>query len=232
MAESMKERQEILNVYKNLRVADVRDGMDWNGMAQFGSVTPEIRPLWRTRVIGIARTARYLPYEGPIPPMNAEAYTEWSRHYYQNICTYPWESDIIPGDIIVIDQSGINAGLLGSNNTLADVKKGARAYITNGGIRDTDEIILQKIPAWSLYSSQSMVQGRIQFDAKDIPVAIGGVTVRPGDIVVADGDGIIVVPRRMAFEVAHYAQQELVSDKQSRRALYESLGMQLDDTVL
>ncbi|MBZ0292643.1 MAG: RraA family protein [Anaerolineae bacterium] len=228
----MSERQEILEQYKHLRVADVRDGLDWNLMSQFGSVEPEIRPLWRTRVVGIARTARYLPFEGPIPPMDSNQYTEWSRHYYRNICTYPWENDILPGDVIVIDQSRIHAGLLGSNNTLAGVKKGARAYITNGGIRDTDEIILQKIPAWSLYSSQGMVQGRIQFDAKDIPVAIGGVTVRPGDIIVADGDGIIVVPRKMAFDVAHFAQLELTSDKQSRRALYESLGMALDDTVL
>ena len=66
----------------------------------------------------------------------------------------------------------------------------------------------------------------------NIPVAVGGVVVYPGDVVVADGDGIIVVPRKMAFDVAKYAHQELRNDKVGRRRLYEALGMELDDTVL
>ena len=41
-----------------------------------------------------------------------------------------------------------------------------------------------------------MVQCKIQFDAKDIPIAIGDVTIKPGNIIVADGDGVIVVPRK------------------------------------
>jgi regulator of RNase E activity RraA len=53
-----------------------------------------------------------------------------------------------------------------------------------------------------------MDQARIRFDAKDVPVAIGGVTIHPGDIIVADGDGVIAVPRQAAREVARYADQE------------------------
>jgi 4-hydroxy-4-methyl-2-oxoglutarate aldolase len=66
------ERDELLELYKDLRVADVRDGMDWNMMHHYGSMSPAIRPLWRTRAVGIARTARYLPYGESIPTMTPE----------------------------------------------------------------------------------------------------------------------------------------------------------------
>jgi regulator of RNase E activity RraA len=228
---SRDERQALLDLFKELRVADVRDGMDWNLLHHDGSMAPEIRPLYRTRAFGIARTARYLPYQGNIPSMTPAEYTEWSGWYYNSVCTYPWVKEIEPGDFVVIDASGVNAGLIGSNNGLECKKNGAHGLVTSGGIRDTDEVILQKIPAWSRFVSQGMVQGRLQFDAHDIPVNVGGVLVTPGDIVVADGDGVIVVPRAKAVEVARYAKRELESDKIGRRRLYESIGMELDDTV-
>ena len=62
-----EEHQKLLEMYAPLRVADVRDGMDWLGYHHYGSLSQEIRPLWRTRACGIERTARYLPYEGPAP---------------------------------------------------------------------------------------------------------------------------------------------------------------------
>ena len=232
MVEPKNDRQELLELYADLRVADVRDGMDWNMMHDYGSMSPDIRSLWRTRAVGIARTARYLPYEGPIPKMTPDEYTEWSRWYYGNVCTYPWLREIVPGDFAVIDQSGVDAGLMGSNNTLAGFRDGARGYVTNGGVRDTDELILQGIPFWSRLISQGMVQGRLQNDAHDIPVNVGGVLVQPGDVVVADGDGVIVVPRHIARDVAKYAHRELKRDKAGRKKLYEELGMALDETVL
>lgn len=225
------ERQALLERYRDLRVADVRDGMDWNLLHAYGSMQPEIRPVFRTRAYGIARTARYVPYTGTIAATTPDEYTEWSRMYYREICTYPWIDDIQPGDFIVIDQSGVDAGLMGSNNSLAGVRNGAHGYVSNGGVRDTDELILQNVPFWSKFISQKMVQGRLQFDTKDVPVSVGGVLVRPGDMVVADGDGVIVVPRDKAFDVATYAHRELENDKQGRRKLYEALGMPLDDTV-
>jgi len=228
---SNKEREEILKIYSQLRVADVRDGMDFLMLHHYGSMSPEIRPLERTTAVGIARTARYLPYQGEIPDMTPEEYKKWSGWYYGEVCTYPWEQEIVEGDFVVIDQSGVDAGLMGSNNSLACVKKGARGFVTNGGVRDTDEIILQEIPFWSKMVSQTMVQGRLQFDAKDIPVNVGGVVVNPGDVIVADGDGVIVVPRDKAFDVAEWAMGELKSDKAARRKLYEDMGRELDDTV-
>jgi 4-hydroxy-4-methyl-2-oxoglutarate aldolase len=76
-----------------------------------------------------------------------------------------------------------------------------------------------------------MVQGRLQYDARNIPVDVGEVWVTSGDIVVADGDGVIVVPRALAVDVATYAHQELRSDKAARRRMYEEQGRVLDETV-
>jgi len=231
MQMTLDEREELLSLYSDLRVADVRDGMDWNMLHDQGSLPPEIRPVWRTRAVGIARTARYLPYTGAVPKMTPEEYTQWQGWYYNNVCTYPWVADILPGDFVMIDASDTNVGLCGSNNTLDCVQRGARGFVSNGGVRDTDEVILQKIPFWSRYCSQSMVQARLQYDAHNVPVQLGGVTVFPGDVVVADGDGVIVVPRKVAVLVARYAHQELRNDKQSRRKKYEEMGLSLDESV-
>ena len=228
---SREEDLALLEIYRDLRVADVRDGMDFLLLHHYGSMSPETRPLFRTRTCGIARTVRYLPYEGGIPRLTPEEYRAWVDEYYGQICPYPWLETIREGDFIVIDQSGVDAGLMGSHNTLEGVKRGARGYVTNGGVRDTDEIIIQKIPFWCRFVSQKMVQGRLRFDAMDIPVEVNGVIVHPGDVVVADGDGVIVVPRAKALEVAEWAARELAKDKVNRRRLYEELGREPDETV-
>jgi regulator of RNase E activity RraA len=231
MATSPSQRQELLKAYADLRVADVRDGMDWLMHHQQGSMTPDVRPLYRTRAYGIARTARYVAYEGEIPDLSPEEYTEWVAWYYREVSPYPWMDEIEPGDFCVIDQSGIDAGVMGSNNSLAGFAAGARGFVTSGAVRDTDELILQRIPFWSPFISQKMDQGRVQYDTHNIAVEANGVLVHPGDMIVADGDGVIVVPREIALDVAHYARQELENDKAGRRRLYQDLGRPLDETV-
>ena len=231
MTMSKAERDDLLGLFADLRVADVRDGLDTMMMHHAGSMSPAIRPLWRTRACGLAKTCRYVPYPGTLPTMTPDEYWAWVGWYYKEVCPYPWMDDIQPGDFGVIDSSGIDAGLMGSNNTLGGVRAGARGYVTSGGVRDTDEIIRQKIPFWSAMCSQSMVQGRLKYDAKDVPVSVGGALVHPGDVIVADGDGVIVVPRAIAHDVARYAHAEHKRDKATRRGLYKELGMKPDETV-
>jgi regulator of RNase E activity RraA len=231
MTLSTNKRLELLDLYSDLRVADVRDGMDWVMRHHQGSMPPDVRPLFRTRAVGIATTARYVPYSERMPSMSMEEYTEWVEWYYREICPYPWIDHIQEGDFCVIDQSGVDAGLMGSNNALAGFAKGARGYVTNGGVRDTDELIIQQIPFWSPFISQSMVQGRLQFDAHGIPVVVNGLPVHPGDVVVADGDGVIVVPQEVTLDVAKCARRELENDKAARRKMYIDMGRDLDHTV-
>jgi regulator of RNase E activity RraA len=103
--------------------------------------------------------------------------------------------------------------------------------VTNGGCRDTDELILQKIPAYIRYTSHGTRPGRIELSAINTPVSVGGALVRPWDFVVADGDGVVVVPREHAEKVAEIAWDVASGDKKGRRKLYEESGMELDETV-
>ncbi|MCL2572639.1 MAG: RraA family protein [Defluviitaleaceae bacterium] len=225
-------RQEILEMYKDFRVTDVRDGLDWCGYHHYGTVHHSIKPLWRTRAIGFARTARYLPYEGPVPQVTGDEYTKWVSWYYGNVCTDKWGEDIIPGDFICLDICGLDVGLLGSCNTLDCVNKGAVGFLLNGGgVRDTDEVILQKIPVFTKHVSQPMDQARIRYYEKNIPIAIGGVAIYPDDLVVADGDGVVVVPNKLIYDVYKYAYQEMKGDKIARRGLYIQGGRTPDETV-
>ena len=228
----LTESLELIELFKGMRVTDVRDGMDWMGYHFYGTLDKSFRPLYRASAIGIARTARFLPYEGPVPRLSPEEYTDWAKNYYAEVCYNPWSKDIQQGDFACLDISGLDVGLMGSNNTLDCKKRGCVGFLLNGGgIRDTDEVVNQGIPIWSKFISQPMNQARIRYLEKDIPVAIGGVAIYPGDIIVADGDGVISVPRKIARGVAKYAKQEMSSDKASRRAKYIALGMELDESV-
>ncbi len=224
-------RKELLEAYKDLRLADVRDGLDTFMYHTVGSMSPDIKPLYRTRAYGIARTCRYLPFQGVIPKLKPDEYWSWVKEYYDDINPYPWILEIKKGDFIVIDQSGVDVGLMGSESGLWCKVLGANGLVTNGGVRDTDEIIMQEIPFWSGMISQTMVQGRLQFDAMDIPVAVGGVQVRPGDMIVADGDGVVVVPQDIALDVAREADAEHKRDMKIRRQAYDELGWKPDNTV-
>jgi len=230
-----KENLEIIKLFDRLRVTDVRDGMDWVGYHHYGSVDHSIRPLFRPRLstVGIARTGRSIPYEGPVPSLPPEEYTKWVAWYYAEVCNSPWAEDIQPGDFLCVDMSGqTNANLFGSANTLYHKKKGCVGWLTNGGgVRDSDECVLQGINVWGTHVTQPMGQARVRTIAKDCPIGIGGAAIYPGDVVVADGDGVIVVPRKIASDVAKYAWQEASADKKGRRQLYLDLGMAPDETV-
>lgn len=229
------EKREFIEQFRQLRVADVRDGMDWMLRHDKGTVSSAIRPLWRgARMCGYARTVRYVPTEKVAINMTPEEYTEWAHGYWygpNGMTQNGLVDDLEQDEIVVMDASDTDVGIIGSNNTLKWLASGAVGVLTNGGVRDTDEVVMQRIPLFSRYVSQTMTQARVEFSDKQVPVNIGGALVRPGDIVVGDGDGVIVVPIEIAPDVLKYGLQELENDKRSRRALYEQLGWEPDDTV-
>ncbi len=231
-----EERRKTLDRYAKLRVADVCDALDALGLLDRCSMGPEIRPVWTDRetlahrVCGFATTVRYFPTNQAYLPHTPEEAAELRKQWQKRVL--PTDLPCKEGDVIVIDGAGIrNIGYIGSNNIMRWRSRGARGVITNAGCRDSDEIAKEKIPAYTAYIGHGRKIGRVEFDQYDLPVSIGGVLVRPGDFIVADGDGVIVVPAEHIETVAELAAEERANDQAARRRLYTKLGMTEDDTL-
>jgi 4-hydroxy-4-methyl-2-oxoglutarate aldolase len=200
-----EDNKRVLDEYRYLRVADVSDGMDVVGLQNIGLVNPEIHALWKDtenfthRVAGIAVTARYVPTNRREPRMDQKTINQW----YSTVTSEAFMKVLTPGSILVIDamEDGESRSI-GSSNIMSWKKLGMVGLVTSGGLADTDEIIYEKVPTYFRRLARGIRPGRNELESVNRPVTIGGVLVRPGDVVVADGDGVVVVPRERAVEVA------------------------------
>jgi 4-hydroxy-4-methyl-2-oxoglutarate aldolase len=205
---SPEDNKRVLDEYRYLRVADVSDGMDVVGLQNIGLVNPEIHALWKDtdnfthRIAGIAVTARYVPTNRREPKMDNKTIGQW----YSTITSEAFMKVLTPGSVLVIDamEDGESRSI-GSSNIMSWKKLGMVGLVTSGGLADTDEIIAEKVPTYFRRLARGIRPGRNELESVNRPVTIGGVLVRPGDVVVADGDGVVVVPRERALEVAEAA---------------------------
>ena len=241
--DSDRARQEILDLYKNLRLTDVLDGMDLIGLQDIGLMDKSIRPLWRDvehfthRFVGFAITVRHVPTDvrvGQNSFPDLDGFKKFKDEQYKR-APDAWRNIARPGDVAVIDANGIDeTGFIGSNNSLGYAEKGVVGVVTNGGARDTDEIIkVKKIAVYCQngYSSRGIRPGRLLAESHNFPINCGGVLVFPGDVIVADGDGVLVVPREHALEVGRLAKEINEGDQNVRLERYKRLGIPLDETV-
>jgi len=95
----------------------------------------------------------------------------------------------------------------------------------------SDACILQKTPAFCTVRSPQHPMGRIVPVSDNQPITCAGVHVEPGDAILADDDGVVVIPQAIAGEVARRAKLIQDKDRPGRRAAYEKLGLPLDETV-
>ncbi len=236
-------RKEILELYKDLRVTDVLDGMDLIGLQDIGLMKKDIRPLWRDtekfthRIVGFAITVRHVPTDvrvGQDSFPDLEGFKKFKSQQYGR-APDAWLKVAKPGDVAVIDAGGIpECGFIGSNNSLGWAEKGVVGVVTNAGARDTDEIVkVKRIAVYCQdgYSTRGVRPGRLIAESFNFPISCGGALVYPGDVIVADGDGVIVVPREHALTVGKLAREINVGDEKGRAGRFERLGMELDETV-
>jgi len=228
----------LLKLYEGLRVADVSDGMDRVGLPDQGLVDAAIHPSWvdykaLSHIFrGIALTVRYVPTMKSDRPEPGEDFSAWEGSFYNDYSSEAFAPLIHQGVVVVIDDvEEKDIGSIGSNNILAWTERGAVGVVTDASSRDTDEVAVEGVPLYLREKGRGIRPGRNELESVNRPVTIGGVLVCPGDVVVADGDGVIVVPRRVAEEVAVEARAVLESDKAGRRSLYERLGLPMDQTV-
>jgi regulator of RNase E activity RraA len=228
--------QKVLALFKGLRVSDVVDGMDAVGLQDIGTMDPEIHPLWRDtqslshRFVGVAVTARYVPTQNPpAGKMTAAAYDEWAGNWYERRSTELYADLIRKGTALVIEDAfAADVGSIGSYNILDWKMRGCVGVVTSATARDSDEIIMERVPLYFKKPGRGIRPGRNEIESVNRPIVCGGVLVVPGDIVVADGDGVVVVPRAQAEAVAKYARKIMEEDQGGRRDLYKKLGIKPD----
>ena len=236
---SAEEDEQILKLFEGLRVADVSDGMDKVGLNNIGLMSPEIHAAWKDtvhfahRFIGIAVTVRYMPTnKQPAPRMETAAFDKWVGQWYDTLSSEPFVPLIRKGTALVFDDAtDADVGTIGSNNIMAWKLNGCVGVVTSATARDTDEIATEKMPLYFRKVGRGIRPGRNEIESINRPIACGGVLVEPGDIIVADGEGVIVVPRGVAKDVAEYARATLDKDKTGRRGPYQKLGIAPDDSV-
>ncbi|MFI5663487.1 4-carboxy-4-hydroxy-2-oxoadipate aldolase/oxaloacetate decarboxylase [Streptomyces sp. NPDC051684] len=139
------------------------------------------------------------------------------------------------GDILVVTTTSPSTdGMFGELFATALQRRGVRGIVTNAGIRDTAELRAMGFHAWSAAVS---AQGTVKATggSVNVPVVIGGETVRPGDVIVADDDGVVVVPRERAAEAAERSRAREEKEAATRAAFLEGqLGLDrygLRDTI-
>jgi 4-hydroxy-4-methyl-2-oxoglutarate aldolase len=236
---SQQENEALVMKFQGLRVTDVTDGLDVVGLQDVTVMDAGIKPLWRDeqkfthRIYGVAVTLRIVPPQerAPIFPSHDE-FAKWESNWYKTQIPGDFEHFLKPDTILVIDASRTrDVGFCGSNNALGWFTRGMRGIVTDGGCRDSDEVILERIPVYHRGSTRGIDPGRVVIESYNNPVNVGGVLVMPGDIIVADTEGVVVVPRAKTEAVAAAAHRIQDADKEGRRRLYEKLKRPPDFTV-
>jgi regulator of RNase E activity RraA len=228
---------EALRVFRSVRTSDVTDALDSMGLQERHELDPAMVPMFPgIRFVGLAHTFEYRLHDKPLQPMSYDEFDE--RQYRRNPdgTTAPdalWRgpSGGAPDEVIVIDAKRTRAGILGSHNTLECQIKGTVGFVIDGACRDSTECRIQKTPVFSTVRSPAHPMGRIINVSENAPIVCAGAVVRPGDVVIGDDDGVVVVPAEIADEVAHPAKLVQAKDRPNRRRCYERLGLPLDETV-
>ncbi|MGC0386547.1 4-carboxy-4-hydroxy-2-oxoadipate aldolase/oxaloacetate decarboxylase [Streptomyces sp. SAI-129] len=130
------------------------------------------------------------------------------------------------GDILVVTTTSPSTdGLFGELFATALQRRGVRGVVINTGIRDTQELREMGFAAWSRAVS---AQGTVKATggSVNVPIAVDGQVIRPGDVIVADDDGVVVVPRERARQVAADSEAREKKEAATRAAFVEGqLGL-------
>jgi 4-hydroxy-4-methyl-2-oxoglutarate aldolase len=210
----------IVDGFVGLGVATVHEAQ-----GQTGLLAARIGPVWPgARIAGSAVTVR-------VPVGD-----NWMVHVAIEQCR--------EGDIVVVSPAGPSEhGYLGELIATAFQTRGVRGFVIDGGVRDVSELREMGFPVWSALVS---ALGTVKEELGDVnlPIDCGGQRVEPGDVVVADDDGVVVVPRAKAAEVlkasrdreekelasrTRYAAGELSLDVMGLRGALEQKGLRYVD---
>jgi 4-hydroxy-4-methyl-2-oxoglutarate aldolase len=186
-----------------------------------GALQHDVRPAWTgAKILGRALTVRSAPGD--------------------NLMLHVAVSIAQPGDVLVVTCDGfLEAGIWGEIITIAAQARGIRGLVTDGAVRDTEQVARLGFPVFSRGLSIKGTTKRQKGELNQ-PITIAGALVNPGDYVVADNDGVVIVPadeidaavakadeirEREARVIAKLKQGELTLDLLGFRAAAKDLGL-------
>lgn len=129
------------------------------------------------------------------------------------------------GDVLVIDNSGACVSTFGGLATLAAKLKGLAGLVADGGVRDREEMVEHNFPVFARHMTPLTGRTRLAVAAVNEPINCGGVRVRPGDVIVADGSGVVCIPAEHAAKVAELAEGYAKDDIQAAAELGKGLSL-------
>jgi regulator of RNase E activity RraA len=190
----LNDNEAILDSYRHVEVASVSDALEQlTGRKMY--LSHKMQPIFPARFAGFALTVKLSKDEGNKDP---GALSGMLAAIDQGAQSSVW--------VMVVEDGADIAGMGGLMGTTMSARGYAGAVI-DGGVRDVGQLRKIGFPVYATGIVPSTSVGHYRFAGANIPVTCDGVEVRPADIVVADGDGIVIVPRAKAGEVLALAQE-------------------------
>ena len=142
--------------------------------------------------------------------------------------TFKLDESVYPGGVVIIATQNCRKGaVIGDNMATSMKNQGAIGFITDGGIRDADAFESQEIPIYHSYRSPINAHQYWSFTQFECPVTLPGiwdeVCIAPGDLIIADGDGITVIPDQHAEAIISAAEIHLATENNIKQCLLEGM---------
>jgi len=131
---------------------------------------------------------------------------------------------IAPGDVVVSQPNDYTVAHFGELSAETAKLRGSAGIVVDGGVRDIDYIVKLGFPAFARYTTPRDIVGRWRLLDMNVPVTIGRTRIQPGDYVLGDRDGVLVIPAPVAGEVIGKAEEVIGTENHLRKAILE--GMQ------
>jgi regulator of RNase E activity RraA len=186
--------QELLDAFAKASTGNVADAVD-EATGVRGFMSADMKPVFKAKVAGPAVTVllrRALRSDR----------RDWPNLQIQAL------DEAAPGSVIVeVLEDGLDTAGIGNLMATTAKARGLAAMVIDGGARDVEELEQIGFPVWSRSLTPATSVGRYVPVAKNVPVVCGGVTVRPGDWVVGDRTGVVVVPKEALPRVVELLRQ-------------------------
>ena len=204
------ERTELCDRFAKLYTGAIVDSMDKLGYMQ------QTLP---SRINGLTHdmTTAGIAYPVKGEPDPEADYDANIRRFLQMLSDAPEDS------VVTYETNDEETAHIGELSATALAKGGCRGAVIDGGARDIEYILEQDFPVFSAYRSPADAPPRWRLTDWDLPITIGEVKIRPGDIVIADLDGVVVVPADIAESVLLQAEETVETENEVRVAVQEGM---------